>query len=440
MEINEKYRGQKDGIILFILSKGERHADELKIIIDEYFSGVKIGTLYSIIARLKTQNFISEYRASSIDGSRRKYYKLTDKGLKAYNENYAQLFIDVNVELTKKDYSTIDEQASETQVINVAEFNEENPAIEVKEEIIVENEPTAEEINNSTIYLEMINDTILDTDFSNDIDFSSVEQVETVKEIKEEDNKQEIKKVESEFISYNYTETDLPMVNEQKEINQDSVLNSKYEYTSLLNKMFPKKAKEEAIETQEVVETNDISENVVVKEFSESNANWNEVYALAEKEGIKIRTSSDTNRYQGSKILLSRLMLCSTLITTFLVVLQYLLLTAIIPNVAFSGQTLLILASLYGSLFVIALINFFINPFLQVKNLPRFINVIEIALIITISTAIIAFSIAVIKEINFSDSEQIFASIVLPIVTAFNLIVFAIITYLLSKSEHFESI
>ena len=35
MESNEKFRGQTDGIILFILSKGERHADELKIIIDE---------------------------------------------------------------------------------------------------------------------------------------------------------------------------------------------------------------------------------------------------------------------------------------------------------------------------------------------------------------------------------------------------------------------
>ena len=78
MESNEKFRGQTDGIILFILSKGERHADELKVIIDEYFAGVKIGTLYSIIARLKTQNLISEYRASSINGSRRKYFKLTD--------------------------------------------------------------------------------------------------------------------------------------------------------------------------------------------------------------------------------------------------------------------------------------------------------------------------------------------------------------------------
>ena len=128
MELNEKYRGQKDGIILFILSKGERHADELKIIIDEYFSGVKIGTLYSIIARLKTQNLISEYRASSIDGSRRKYFKLTDKGLKAFNENYSEFFVDCTVELTKKDYS------ANVETVNEEKTEEISPA----EEIVVE--------------------------------------------------------------------------------------------------------------------------------------------------------------------------------------------------------------------------------------------------------------------------------------------------------------
>ena len=425
MESNERYRGQKDSIILFILSKGERHADELKIIIDEYFQGVKIGTLYSIIARLKSQNYLSEYRASSIDGSRRKYFKLTDKGLKAYNENYAQLFIDCNVELNKKDYS------ANIEVDDVKQLNEIN-TIEKNS-----NSPNISNTDKSTIYSDMINDKVISDDYNFEVDFSSLDKTE---EIKEESNEiKEVKKVESDFIPYNYDDVDLPLVIEKKEVNQDSVLNSKYEYSSLLNKMFPKKQKEFNSDVEEV-ETNDITDNVVVKEFSESQADWNEVYEMAEKEGIKIRTSSDTNRYQGSKILLARLMLCSTFITTLLVMLEYVLLTALIENVSFKGQTFLVITSIFGSIFLIALINFLINPFLQVKNLPRFINVIEIALIITISTAIIAFSIAVIKEIDFSSNELIFANIILPITMSFNLIIFAIITYLLAKSEHFESL
>ncbi len=425
MESNEKYRGQKDGIILFILSKGERHADELKIIIDEYFQGVKIGTLYSIIARLKSQSFVSEYRASSIDGSRRKYFKLTDKGLAHYTESYAQLFIDCNVELNKKDYSA-----------NIEE--------EAKPIFQTNNSPSAEEIStnevlqptdSASIYSNMINDSVLDNDFTHEIDFSSLEN----KESTTNETTVNIQKEDNSFIPYDY-DTDLPAVKEVKEINQDSVLNSTYEYSSILSKMFPKKSNESENSQIEEVETNDISENVVLKEFSESQTDWNEVYDLAEKEGIKIRTSSDTNRYQGSKILLSKLLLCSTAITLVLAVLEYLILSAIIPNVPFSAQALLTVTSIFGSIFIIALINFLINPYLQVKNLPRFINLIEIALIITISTAIIAFSLAVIKDVNFSNNAQTFSSIILPIVLAFNLIILTIITYLLAKSDHFESL
>lgn len=428
MESNEKYRGQKDGVILFILSKGERHADELKIIIDEYFSGVKIGTLYSIIARLKTQNFVTEYRASSIDGSRRKYFKLTDKGLKAYTENYAQLFIDCKIELDKKDYSATVIEDTDFVVNPFNPTTPEKPQTEVKNNKETKTETTS-------VYSEMINDTVFNNDFNHEIDFSSLE----TENKPNEETSTTTTKENSDFIPYDY-ETDLPSIKEKKEINQDSILNSTYEYSSLLNQMFPKKSKTtEEVPTEEV-DTNDITEDVVVKEFSESNTNWNEVYEMAEKEGIKIRTSSDTNRYQGSKILISRLLLCSTAIITVLVMLEYLLLTALIPNVSFNGQTFLVATAIFGSLFIVALINFLINPFLQVKNLPRFINVIEITLIITISTAIIAFSVAVIKEINFDNNLEIFNNVVFPIVLAFNLILLTIITYLLAKSEHFESI
>ena len=97
MENLEKTRNQTDGLILYILSKGLRHIDELKQIIDEKFSTVKIGTLYSIITRLKTQKYITETRASSVDGSRRKYFSLTDLGRKVYEEKYSTAFSNVEV-------------------------------------------------------------------------------------------------------------------------------------------------------------------------------------------------------------------------------------------------------------------------------------------------------------------------------------------------------
>lgn len=416
MESNEKFRGQTDGIILFILSKGERHADELKVIIDEYFAGVKIGTLYSIIARLKTQNLISEYRASSINGSRRKYFKLTDKGEKAYNVNYAKLFEGSNIELNKNDY-TVDESVTEE---IISKENDSETKLDNEDSVVN---------NSSTIYSQMINDTVTNNDYSSEIDFSSLET-----EVKVEEN-QKTNEIKSDFIPYD-TDYNLP-VKEENEVNLDSVLNSNYEYKSVLSKLYPKKVSNQ--ELQEVNE-NDISDNVVLKEYNENNANWNEVYELAEKEGIKIRTSSDTNRYQGSKILVSRLLVCSSFIALLFSMLGYLLLTALIPNVKFKGSEFLTITTIFGLVFVILIINLLVNPSMQVKNLPKFINVIEIVLIILISTAIIAFSISAIKEIDYTNNAVLFSEIVFPIFVAFNLLIFAIITYILSKSEYFESL
>ncbi len=456
METNEKYRGQTDSIILFILSKSVRHADELKIIIDEYFAGVKIGTLYSIIARLKTQNLISEYRASSIDGSRRKYFKLTDKGIKYFNEKYAHLFENSNIEFDKKDYlvSEVDvADGTKTQTNNEVEV--EKP-INTKETIIsAEDEEVNVSTSNSSIsdYLNMINSSVLDNDYNAEIDFSSLEnenKTEVCSEVSNEVSNEvepnlyketiieETVTTKSDFIPYDVDLSSTPN-NNDSEVNLDSVLNSNYEYTSLLSKLFPKKEKEIEPEIEEI-ETQDITEDVVIKEFSENGADWNEVYDLAEKEGIKIRTSSDTNRYQGSKILLSKLLIFSSLITLGFALIEYLLLTALIPNVKFSGQSFLVITSIFGSVSLLLLINFLVNPNMQVKNLPKFINVLEIALIITISTAIIAFSISAIKEIDYLNNQSLFDSIILPIVLAFDTIIFTVITYLLSKSEHFESL
>ncbi len=454
MENNEKYRGQTDSIILFILSKGVRHADELKIIIDEYFTGVKIGTLYSIISRLKNQHLISEYRASSIDGSRRKYFQLTPKGVNYFEENFSKLFEGANIEFNKVDYTC---ESNEAKAELEAEPTLQATAEEAQSPASQQEQISTESAQQSSLYSQMINSTVLDNNYTAEIDFSSLE---ADKEAKSDDEQPQIDKSvvldnepvnknkelfstkdenykDESFISYEIE--NVSQEKPQDDVNLDSVLNPTYEYSSVLSKLFPKKHQEVA-EAVEEIETQDITDEVTVKEFSENGANWNEVYDLAEKEGIKIRTSSDTNRYQGSKILLSRLLLFSSLVILAFSLIEYALLTAIIPNVKFNAQQFLVIACVFGSVALIALINFLVNPFMQVKNLPKFINVFEIALIITISTAIISFALAAIKEIDYLNNQALFDSLILPIAVAFNLIVFSILTYLLSKSEHFEVI
>ncbi|MBO5926269.1 MAG: helix-turn-helix transcriptional regulator [Clostridia bacterium] len=427
MQSNEKFRGQTDGIILYVLSKGSRHAEELKVIIDKYFSGVKIGTLYSIITRLKNQRLISEYRASSIDGSRRKYYNLTEKGSETFFDKYSALFNDVEFIFDEADYTVISDKNQDNSDENLESTYE-------KDNIIVEDQNSVDfnvDSNNKkeNEYFNMINSSVTSEDAQYEIDFSTLTEEESVKNEVSTPIKEE-----SSFIPY---DTDYPLVKDEEiPYESDSVLNNNVEYKSILSKLYPKKS---SVKTENVDE-NDISDTVIVEEFSENSTDWSEVYDLAEKEGIKIRTSSDTNRYQGSKILLTKLLMFSSFITLAFTLFSYLVLTLSIKGVEFSGGTFGLISLFLGFVSLVLTFAYILNPQLKVKNLPKFINSLEIALVITISTAIISLSIAFIRGIDLANLSELFNSVILPIVMSISIPVFTIITYLLSKTEHFESL
>ncbi len=416
---HEILKGQTDGIILLILSKSNRHTDELKQIIDEKFSTVKIGTLYSVITRLKNQKLINEYRASSIDGSRRKYYQLTDSGKKVFEEKYKDLFSDIYLENTDSPAPT--------------------PTITEKTEP-VEQEPQVVDNDKSTDYASYINPNATET--IENIDFSAFEEKVEEPAVEVEEKTEEVNK-EPDFIPY-LQPTVLPTAKSYNvstttsnfyEKNSDKVINSEYNYKEVLDKLFPKpKVKKVEIFEEPIEET--IDESIEIKE---NVANWNDVYELAEKDGIKIKISSDTNRYQGSKILVNKLNLFASCATLLAVILSYIILTASISNVSFNGSQFATLLGIFGGITAIFLVIFAIKPHNKIKDLPRFINVIEIALIITISTIIICFATSAIREIDFKDMAVVFNNLILPSVTSLAIPLFFIVQYLLSKLDFFQS-
>lgn len=447
MQNTEKFRGQTDAIILFIVSTGSRHTDEIKEIIDNTFTGVKIGTLYSIITRLKNQNLLKEFRASSFDGSRRKYYSLTTKGAKTFNENYSTLF--EGIELPQPEINFVDK----SEAFNKAKkhevetnkttnpLNESEATIKNEEPIITESSETTNE--SATSYKDLIENTSCE-DFSN-IDFSSLSETEeqcvNIESPTETTTLNNVYNSENEYQENEKINNDTEMVPYTNEINEpnysfgnDSTINPTFDYTSTLNKLYPKQIL--TPETEEEPETLD----EVKKANYASSSNWGEIYDLAEKEGINIRTSSDTNRYQGSKIFITRLLLTSTFITFLLAIVEYLLLNALITAVFFDKTLFVRILVIFGIPVITTLTALLITPSAKVKNLPRFVNMIEIALIITISTIIITFAISAIVGINYTYLPDVFNMLVIPTVLVINVPIFTIITYLLSKLEAFETL
>lgn len=405
MEITEKFRGNTAGIILFVLLGGDRHTDELKEIIDKKFSEVKIGTLYSIIARMKTQGQIAEYRASSFDGSRRKYYKITDLGRNVYDSDYSHLFLDYDI-------------------IKPIEIKVES----VKEQTV---EKTPEPIEDD-VYLKYVKKAEL-IDEEPEIDFSAVQ----IEEPKVEPNV-----VENEQNSPIYDVDDTEIEPREKEIDYDSVVSSSYEYKSVLNQLFPK-SKVNFDDYDEYSYNAPIINEEAPKQTSISvvNDNLNTLFEISEKENIKIRTSVDTNRYQGAKILANKVRFHSAILITLLAVIEFLLLSVIFSKVTnFNSKALITILIIFGAFTLVTGVVYALKHSHAVKDLPKFINSIEIAIVLAIGIMIISICVASISGVDLYNFSEIYYSILIPAVMACNIPLYVAIVHFISKLDFYQSI
>lgn len=80
-------------VILSILSHGEAYGYEIIQHIDRLSGGKiqwKAGTLYPLLHRLETQGFVNPVWRPSESGPRRKYYRLSERGHRALEQEKTQ--------------------------------------------------------------------------------------------------------------------------------------------------------------------------------------------------------------------------------------------------------------------------------------------------------------------------------------------------------------
>lgn len=76
-------RGHIDSIILNSLLDGDKDTNQIRTEIEKKAGGsfkIKQGTFYSALQRITKQGLVTDYRTTGIDGVRRKFYQLTEKG------------------------------------------------------------------------------------------------------------------------------------------------------------------------------------------------------------------------------------------------------------------------------------------------------------------------------------------------------------------------
>ncbi len=83
-------RGHTETVILAQLSKKDSYGYEINKTIGLKTKGVyelKEATLYSAFRRLEQSGFIISYWGDETSGARRKYYKITQIGIEAFQKN-----------------------------------------------------------------------------------------------------------------------------------------------------------------------------------------------------------------------------------------------------------------------------------------------------------------------------------------------------------------
>lgn len=137
---NEISRGQMDTIILLTLINGDKHTNEIRDEIENRTAGnyiVKQGTFYSCLDRIKKQGLVHEFRSSTSDGIRRKFYSLNQKGKNYLEKHIHELpYSVVNFVPTETTASSAENLPNES-IEKTAETNETVNKVEVKEPVVV---------------------------------------------------------------------------------------------------------------------------------------------------------------------------------------------------------------------------------------------------------------------------------------------------------------
>ena len=88
--VSDVIRGYTDTIILAQLRLGDSYGYEINKNIQTITSGefeMKEATLYTAFRRMEDAGYVISYWGDEDVGARRRYYTITDKGTKLYEEN-----------------------------------------------------------------------------------------------------------------------------------------------------------------------------------------------------------------------------------------------------------------------------------------------------------------------------------------------------------------
>lgn len=303
----------------------------------------------------------------------------------------------------------------------------------------------SEEKNEESVFVE---DTATPTHESTLVETKPSEEPKTQPVVKQEPSVQSIKPVEEDEIDDHL-------------ILEDSVQSHKYDYKRLLSKFMPTdkpvekpvynstqtieepkpqpKVEQIAVKVEQPVQTAIKEEPKQPTIPTVDGTDFSDLYEMAQREGFKIKTSYNTNKYLGNQILLNKLNLHGSWLFFILLALQAFILNFALENIIdWDLSVKLIILGCLAVFPLICLLLYILSPKRAVPEVSSFKDAMGLALLITIQSLVLIVCVAIFIGVDFNNFKELATYIILPLVLVLNIPLYFILKYsLLSTGKYF---
>ena len=303
----------------------------------------------------------------------------------------------------------------------------------------------SEEKNEESVFVE---DTATPTHESTLVETKPSEEPKTQPVVKQEPSVQSIKPVEEDEIDDHL-------------ILEDSVQSHKYDYKRLLSKFMPTdkpiekpvynssqtieepkpqpKVEQIAVKVEQPVQTAIKEEPKQPTIPTVDGTDFSDLYEMAQREGFKIKTSYNTNKYLGNQILLNKLNLHGSWLFFILLALQAFILNFALENIIdWDLSVKLINLGCLAVFPLICLLLYILSPKRAVPEVSSFKDAMGLALLITIQCLVLIVCVAIFIGVDFNNFKELATYIILPLVLVLNIPLYFILKYsLLSTGKYF---
>jgi len=393
-------RGHIETIILHFLLNGDKYPQQ---ICDSVFADsncqyeMNQATLYSSLKRLETLKYVNSYWFDAEDG-RRKYYSITEKGKSSLEDNlsewaYSRAIIDKLIG---------SENSAQKEIVTVEKIVE-----KIVEKPVYIGQKIEKETEISNLNVEKISE-------------SNQNIVKENQNSKEEDSNKEI----------NFRHVLGDLINSSKPKHTENI-QEKRKIT--LEKLEIEKNTDDSADFNKSI----TKENVKTLQKN-GNIDLTDVKILAEKQGVKLRISSDKNKTASNSIYINKVKLYASLSIFLLLLLEFLLFTQVFKTVLSLNFVAIFLPILIAFVSpVINIINYLKNPKkLRARQIKA--DIILTSAIIVFNLILVNFAVILISGINLSDLYSLFVYFIIPSSIFFDVFVYFIIKYILSTKKSFK--